>query len=100
MPDAAGDLLRLAQYIADLDPAQWQNRPAGLAHHAQACLPPHQDTARYLRLTPRQFTTLNFTASQQEAAGLLRSLAHARREARRVRPTPAPVPAGQQSLWD
>ena len=100
MSDAAGNLLRLAQYIADLDPVQWQSHPAGLARHAQACLPPHQDTTRYLQLTPRQFTTLNFTPSQSETAGLLRSLAHARRQARRVLPAATPVPAGQQAFWD
>lgn len=93
MPDAAGHLLRLAHYIEGLPPDRWQSRPAALAHHARACLPFHQDTARFLNLTPRQFATLNFTADQSEAVRLLRGLARALRAERR--PTPGrPLPAG------
>ena len=93
MPDAAGHLLRLARYIEGLPPDRWQSRPTALAHHAMACLPFHQDTARFLNLNPRQFATLNFTADQADAVRLLRGLARARRAERRP-PPGRPLPAG------
>ena len=93
MPDAAGDLLRLAHYLETLPPEQWRPAPTALTRAARACLPYHADTARYLNLTSRQFATLNYTPAPAEAAQLLRGLAHARRKERRPVPLAVP-PAG------
>ena len=83
MPDAAGELLRLARHIESLSATEWRRRPAQLAQHARDCLPQHQDPARFLNLTPRQFNVLNFNPDQKDTVMLLRSLAQARRQERR-----------------